>query len=297
MRILLTGATGFIGSYVAYEFLNAGHDLIIMARNPEKVPELSEHAHVRRVKATLKDSELFPAAFEGVDACVQIALGWGDTPSTMLQNDTTPTICLLEAAQKAGVKKFIYTSSTAALGHFFPNMSEADPLRPSDLYGATKAASEAYVLAVGARSDMRCNVIRPGYTFGNPIVPGASTQPDRRFHQIAQAAKHGQDIPVQAGDGTQFIWAGDLARLYRALLESNKNREVYYGLGKPFVTWQHVAERAAALAGSASRIVQTGRGDEPSLFNLAKIERDFGLSFDSAPHIDEHLRYLLESAG
>jgi len=296
MRIFMTGATGFIGSYVAYELLRAGHDLVLIARNPAKVPELSSHPRVRRVTAKIDDRHAIRHALEGAEACVHIALGWGDTPTEMLKNDTAASVALLEDALQAGVKKFIYTSSTAALGPFSRSMNETTATLPSDYYGATKAATEAYVLAVGAASPMRCNVIRPGYTFGNPIVPGATTQPDRRFHQIAERAKHGLEIQLNAGDGTQFIWAGDLARLYRAVLDSERTREVYFGLGKPFVSWQAIAERALALAGTNSPIRLNGAAGEPSLFDLGKIARDFGLEFESSSQIDEHLRYLLEHA-
>jgi UDP-glucose 4-epimerase len=296
MRIFMTGATGFIGSYVAYELLEAGHELVVSARNPEKLPALSTHPRVRRVTASLAEQPLLRDAMQGVDACIHVALGWGDTPTEMLKNDTLATVSLLEAAQGAGVKQFIYTSSTAALGPFFTSMNETAPPRPNDYYGATKAASEAYVLAVGAQGRMRCNVIRPGYTFGNPVVPGATTQPDRRFHQIAERAKCGAAISLAAGDGTQFAWAGDLARLYRALLDSEHNREVYYGLATPFVSWEHIAVRARELAGSDSPITLHGQAGEPCLFELSKIKRDFGLEFESAARIDEHLRYLIDQA-
>lgn len=295
MKIFMTGATGFIGSHVAYALLDAGHELVAIARNPDKTPSLGSHPRVRRVPATLKDREPIRRALEGCQACVHVALGWGDTPLDMLQNDTLPTVSLLEACVEAGVERFIYTSSTAALGGFWARMSEADPTKPSDYYGATKAASEAYVMAVGARTSMRCNVIRPGYTFGNPVVPGAPTQPDQRFHSIVKKALAGEDIVLRAGDGTQFVWAGDLARLYLAVLDSERSREVYFGLGQPFVTWQAVAEEAIALVGSDSRVIVEGSAGEPCLFDLSKIKDHFGLELGSGPHLTAHLAYLSEA--
>ncbi len=296
MKIFITGATGFIGSHVAYRLLGAGHELVALARNPEKTPTLSEHAKVRRVHGTLYDAELIREQVAGCDACVHVALGWGDQPLSMLQTDTTATISLLETCAELGVRRFLYTSSTAALGSFFSRMSESDPLRPSDYYGATKAASEAFVMAVGARTNMRCNVIRPGYTFGNPVAPGAPTQPDQRFHQIVRAAVDGDDIPVAKGDGTQFVWAGDLARLYEAVLDGSQNRQAYYGLATPFVSWQAIAEEAVRLANSKSRVVVQGEGSSPCLFDLAKIREHFGLEFSSAEQITRHLRYLIDQA-
>jgi UDP-glucose 4-epimerase len=294
MRIFMTGATGFIGSHVAYRLLQAGHDLLVIARNPEKTPSLSSHPRVRRVSATLYDSKLIAQHLEGCDACVHVALGWGDTPLTMLERDTQATVGLLEASVHAGVKHFIYTSSTAALGGFWSRMSEADPVRPSDYYGATKAASEAYVMAVGAKTGMRCNVIRPGYTFGNPVAEGAPTQPDQRFNEIVKKALAGQEIRLKKGDGTQFVWAGDLARLYQAVLDSTRSREVYFGLATPFVTWQAVAEEAVRLCGSKSKVVVEGEPGTACLFDLSKIREHFGLEFTSAEQITLHLKYFIE---
>jgi UDP-glucose 4-epimerase len=291
MRIFITGATGFIGSYVAYRLLEAGHELVAIARNPDKTPSLTDHPRVRRVPASLYDFAVIREQLAGCDACVHVALGWGDTPVSMLETDTRATVFLLQACVEQGVKHFIYTSSTAALGGFWSRMTEADPTRPSDYYGATKAASEAYVMAVGAKSSLRCNVIRPGYTFGNPVVPGAPIQPDKRFASIVSAARTGQDIRVRKGDGTQFIWAGDLARLYQAVLDSTRSREIYFGLATPFVTWEAIAEQAVRLTGSRSRIVAEGEPGPECRFDLSKIKEHFGLEFGSAERITEHLRH------
>jgi UDP-glucose 4-epimerase len=296
MRIFITGATGFIGSHVAYRLLEAGHELCAIARSADKTPSLSEHPRVERVSASLYDFALIRSKLAGCDACVHVALGWGDTPVSMLETDTRATVFLLQACVEQGVKHFIYTSSTAALGGFWSRMSEADPTRPSDYYGATKAASEAYVMAVGAQSSLRCNVIRPGYTFGNPVVPGAPMQPDKRFGSIVKSALAGDDIRLKKGDGTQFVWAGDLARLYTAVLDSQRTREVYFGLGTEFVTWQAVAEEAIRLTGSRSKLVLDGEPGPACVFDLSKIREHFGLEFRAAAHITKHLEHLVASA-
>lgn len=296
MKIFLTGATGFIGSHVAHRLLEAGHELVIIARDPNKTPSLSRHPRVRRVQAMLSDHGLLREQLEGCEACIHVALGWGDSPLTMLDADTRATVWLLEACVQRGVRRFIYTSSTAALGNFSPRMDENTAARPIDYYGATKAASEAYVMAAGARTGMQCNVIRPGYTFGNPVAEGAPTQPDQRFAQIVHHALAGTEIRLKNGDGTQFVWAGDLARLYQAVLESNCSREVYLGLATPFVTWQAVAEETISLTGSKSPLVLEGEPAPRCLFDLSKIRRHFGLEFESAPQLTEHLKHLIRRA-
>jgi len=292
MKIFLTGGTGFIGHFVAKEFLEYGHSLKILARNPDKIPSLAKHDNVKMIGADLLDSEAIKKGLEGCDACVHIALGWGETPLEMLAKDTTATVQLLEFAANAGCEKFIYTSSTAALGKIRHDSNEEMVCKPVDLYGATKAAGEAYVL--GANSKMKRNIIRPGYTFGQLAFPDGVTQPDRRFFNITQAVKENQIIHLTKNDGTQFIHASQLAMLYSAVLKSDLNEEVFFGLGTEWISWKSIAEQAIAMRPDTKSTIEEedkGWGSDPLLFSLAKIEKFFGLKFNGNDFIYDHLRW------
>jgi len=303
MQIFLTGGTGFIGHFVAKEFLERGHSLKILARNPGKIPSLAAHKNVEMIHAGLLDSDAIEKGLQDCQACVHIALGWGETPLTMLANDTTVTAQLLELAANSGCEKFIYTSSTAAFGKVVratlrgrPYLDESLACLPQDLYGATKAAGEAYVLGF-SKSKMQRNVIRPGYTFGHLAFPDGVTQPDRRFYNIAEAVKKNQVVHLTKYDGTQFIHAAQLAKLYAALLESECNEEVFFGLGTQWLSWKHIAERAIALCPGTKAVIEEedkGWGSEPCLFSLEKMEKFFGLKFNGGDFIDEHVKWNLE---
>ncbi|MCL2283923.1 MAG: NAD(P)-dependent oxidoreductase [Fibromonadales bacterium] len=287
MQIFLTGGTGFIGHFVAKEFLKLGHSLKILARNPNKIPSLAAHKNVEMIHAELLDFAAMEKGLQGCEACVHIALGWGDTPSTMLANDTAATVQLLELAANAGCEKFIYTSSTAAFGKIRSYSKEDMVCMPQDLYGATKAASEAYVLGF-SKTKMKRNIIRPGYTFGNMEID----QPDRRFFNIAKAVKENRTVHLTKHDGTQFIHASQLAKLYVALLNSDLNEEVFFGLGAQWISWKHIAERAIALCPGTKAVIEEedkGWGSDPCLFSVEKMEKFFGLKFDGNDFIDEHL--------
>jgi UDP-glucose 4-epimerase len=297
MKVFITGASGFIGSHVAHRLLDAGHELVALVRDPGKLPWLADQPNVQIVHAGLADADALRRGVQGCGACIHVALGWGDNPAAMLEADTRPAVTLLEACLEAGVEKFIHTSSTAAVGAFPSNIDERVRLSPDNLYGATKAAAEAYVLGVEAESTMQCNIIRPGYTFGNPVVDGATTQPDRRFHAIARRARDNRPIEVQAGDGTQFIWAGDLARIYEGVLNAERSRQIYFGLGRAFVTWERIAREAVAMAGSNSAVHVTGEPGPPSVFDVSKLDAHFGLKPEAYPHISRHLEYLIQEKG
>jgi UDP-glucose 4-epimerase len=212
----------------------------------------------------------------------------------MLTNDTLSSVRIFEAAEKAGVQHLIYTSSTAALGFFQPHMIEEITLHPSDYYGATKASTEAFLSAFSHRTPMRCNVVRPGYTIGNPAVEGGPIYSDRRFKDIVKSALAGSEIRVVKNDGTQFVWAGDLARIYSAILGSTVNNQVYFGLSNEFTTWEAIANEAVAITQSTSQVTEEDKGyGPPNLFDLGKVKAEFGLEFSSKATISDHLRYLV----
>jgi UDP-glucose 4-epimerase len=144
--------------------------------------------------------------------------------------------------------------------------------------------------------DLRCNVIRPGYTFGDPVVTGASIYGDKRFETIVRNAKQNEPIYLVRDDGAQFIWAGDLARLYAAVLTSAHNRGLFTGVGTEFVTWEEVARMAIAYVGSRSDIMleDTGKDRSKGLYDVSLIEREFGFKFVTRTKLKEHIAYIAD---
>ena len=296
MNVYVTGGTGFIGSYVVKELAAAGHAVTILAKNPTKVPALAALPGVRILHADMQDSAALDAAIHDCDALVHIALCWGDTGPEMIARETLASVRLLELAVNKGAKKIIYTSSTAATGYSLRATDEGSPLRPEDFYGASKGAVELFISAYARKhATPSFNIIRPGYTFGNPVVAGGSMESDGRFREICAKAKQNAPIELIKNDGTQFIWAGDLARVYKSVLDSEVKNEIFFGLSRNFVRWEEIARWVIAATGSKSEIVlqDCGRPDDPSLFVADKIDKYFALRFDSRDRLREHVGYLL----
>ena len=107
--------------------------------------------------------------------------------------------------------------------------------------------------------------------------------------------KNGVEITLTKNDGTQFIHAADLAKIFRAVLESNKRNEIYFGLGSKFITWESIAQTASEITSKPIMLKLEDKGypDEPSLFDVSKIEKDFGLKFIPDAQIENNLKYLL----
>lgn len=307
MKVFITGGTGNIGQYVTKVLLSAGHHLVAYTRTPERIPDLAKQPNLTLAQGDILEHAKMEKALAGCDAVVHIALGWGNTPVEMLQNDTRVTAFLLEASERAGVKNFIYTSSTAAVGYLKDGMDETGACRPTDLYGATKAASEAYVLGFrqfytgqgkyGEKVRLRRNIIRPGYTFSNPAYEGGASQSDVRFRDIARAVLKGEDLRLSRNEGTQFLSAQQIAQVYVKMVESDLNEEIVFALGSTHTTWADIARMALSFVPESNSRIITPQDEQPArhaTYNLDKMQRLFGLHFDATEDLRDHVRWNVE---
>ncbi|MDR0401110.1 MAG: NAD(P)-dependent oxidoreductase [Treponema sp.] len=307
MKIFMTGGTGNIGQYVTKALLEAGHSLVLYTRTPERIPGIGEEKNTVLVKGNILELGVMRRALKDCDAVIHIALGWGNTPLDMLDHDTRVTVSLLEGAEEAGLKNFIYTSSTAVYGPNQDGASEKSMRTPANLYGATKSASEVFLLGYrqnyggqgkpGEKVGIRRNIIRPGYTFSNPAYEGGASQSDKRFRDIARAVLKGEDLTLSDYDGTQFISSAQLAQLYLKLVESDLNEEIFNGLGETFTSWAEIARwTVACVPGTKSKVLPPP-GESPRTpvhTHVDKIKEVFGLSFDAAAELKEHVRWNVE---
>lgn len=290
----MTGGTGFIGSYVVEQLLSEGHELSLLARNPAKVEGFVGRPGIRFVKGELGDRSAVRAALDGANACIHIARA--NTPSGpgSVSADTLVAAELFDAAMSVGVSRIIYTSSIAVFDdRGEDSFTDDGAQRPTTIYGATKAAAEAYLLGMSVGGSTGVASIRPGYTFGDPVTIGASTQAMRDFRDFAHAAVVGQPLEVEKNTGLQFIWAGDLAQIYSAALASPLTRQFYTSLSTDFLTWESIARWTVDIANSHSEILvsDTGRPERTPPWSVTAIERDFGLTFRAERKLREHLAY------
>jgi UDP-glucose 4-epimerase len=206
-------------------------------------------------------------------------------------------VALFEACVHAKVGRVIYTSSTAANGEMDSLNSEARATRPTDFYGATKAATEAYARAYAHRHGLKVQVIRPGYIFGEPAVEGARSQPDTRFFELCRCVRQGRPVRVTRHDGTQFLHAADIAKAYVALLAHPAPFSIHYALSKDWRSWEQVAQWAMQLAGRQVplELEDKGYGAEPYRFDVSSLEKDFGLSFGNEARLMAHLSWCLSA--
>ncbi|MBW7453432.1 NAD-dependent epimerase/dehydratase family protein [Paenibacillus sepulcri] len=308
MKIFVTGGTGNIGQNVTKALLAAGHEIVLLTRTPDRIPYYQTLPNITLVQGNILELDVMEKALQGCDAVIHVALGWGNDPVEMLEHDTKVTLFLADAAERAGLHKFIYTSSTAAMGDLRDGMDETAQLLPGNLYGATKAASEMYLMGFnryyngqgvnGTKTKIARNVIRPGYIFSNPAYEGGASQSDVRFLNLAKAVLQNEDLTFNKFDGTQFLSGRQIAELYVKLLESDFNNETFMALGKKFVSWAEIAQLAIDLTGSSSKIIISNADEERkrSYYNASKMEIVFGLSFEGDEDLKDHIQWNIDRA-
>jgi nucleoside-diphosphate-sugar epimerase len=166
MRVLITGATGKVGSRLAKRLALRGDHIRALVRDPSRAAELRER-HVDVARGDLLDHHSLDAAVHGVDAvvhCASLYFHGAASEQAHAVNDLG-TQRLAELARAAGVKRFVYISTGLVYGGNGGRLArEDDACAPSPGYFASKLAAERVLLAVDGL-DVR--VLRLAFVYGD----------------------------------------------------------------------------------------------------------------------------------
>jgi nucleoside-diphosphate-sugar epimerase len=203
VSVLVTGATGFVGSHLAAHLAGRGDEVRCLVRRPAEAGWLAALG-VRVVPGALDDAASLQAAVAGTDVVYHLAgLTAAGSEAEFLAVNAEGTARLLAAAAAArpAPARFVHVSSLAAVGPTEPGqlVTEASPCRPVTAYGRSKLAGEAVV----RRSALPWTIVRP------PAVYGPR---DRELLRVFRIARFGF-APV-FGRGRQelsLVYVEDLA--------------------------------------------------------------------------------------
>jgi NAD+-dependent farnesol dehydrogenase len=227
--ILLTGATGYLGSQIARELAKRAVPFRVLVRSRSRLPFDVSEAGCDVVEGDLGDAETVRGALEGADRVIHTAAVvkmWLPDPREFRRVNVEGLQTFLEAARRAGVERFVYTSSFIALGPSTDVNAEAG-LRNrgpySNEYEQTKVEALEWLRQEGF-SRYGAVALLPGVIYG----PGPLTEGNLVGGMIEQyrAGK----FPGLLGSGDQrwsFSFNADVVQAHLAALERGKPGEEY----------------------------------------------------------------------
>lgn len=161
MKILVTGACGYIGSVLTQKLQNLGHDVIGW-----DIQWFGNHIALTDLPIDVRHQTSIPP---GTEAIIHLAAIANDPsvafyPRLSWETGVLATMQLAEAAIKAGCKRFIYASSVSVYGADRGLVTEGDDLRPLSDYNKTKMAAERVLMSYGLQ--LNPVIIRPATVCG-----------------------------------------------------------------------------------------------------------------------------------
>lgn len=248
MKILITGASGQIGSYVLERFVDR-YDVIGIDLKPYPIKDLKDLV----VQGDLRNYEFVRGIVKDVDAVIHLAAqisvknSWND-PVYDAENNIIVTINLLKACSEYGVDRFVYISSAAVYGNSrYVPIDEEHPKNPISPYGVSKLAGEYYCRVFSDK--IHTVIIRPFNVFSARMDPNNpySSVIAKFISRVKQKLP-----PVIYGDGKQtrdFVHVKDVIDFIEMALKRGENGEAYnVGTGRE-TTILELAEIVMNIAG------------------------------------------------
>ena len=286
MKLLVTGGAGYIGSIVAQQLLDAGHEVVVLD-NLSRGHRGAVPAGARLVEVDLLDPDALGAAVagEGFDGALHFAalslVGESVArPELYWRNNVVGTLNLLDALRAGGVKRLVFSSTAATYGE--PEsvpIEETAPTRPVNPYGASKLAvdtmigDECRAHGLGAVSLRYFNVAGASGCLGEDHHPETHLIPNvLRAAQGLQPEVQLFGTDYDTPDGTavrDYIHIEDLASAHLLALDGarpGEHRIFNLGNGNGFSVRQ-VIEAAREVTGLEIPVREAPRrpGDPPQL--------------------------------
>jgi GDP-4-dehydro-6-deoxy-D-mannose reductase len=245
VRVLVTGALGFVGRHLVHHLEDQGDEVALLDRHAPEPVDITDGAAVRAAIAAAR-----PEAVYHLAGWADVGASWSD-PLSVLRLNAEGTLNVLEACRAADVQRVLAVASADVYGVVreadLP-LTEDAPLRPTSPYAATKVAADALAHQAFLGHGLGVLRVRPF----NHLGPGQSEHfvAPAIAARIARAERDGHDS-VAVGNLTprrDVTDVRDVVRAYRLLVDRGEPGEVYNVCSGRDLAIQELADRLVALA-------------------------------------------------
>ncbi|NQU05874.1 MAG: SDR family NAD(P)-dependent oxidoreductase [Calditrichaeota bacterium] len=307
MKVLLTGGSGFLGSELCKELLEAGHDVVVLDDHSRGRSSRLEcfGNRVQLVEGNVRDYDTVKAATEGCEVVWHLAYINGtrffyEKPDIVLEVGIKGTLNTIEAALACGVRRYVLASTSETYNN--PTQvptTESERLMIPDItnprfsYGGGKIACELLTLHYGGFRGLETVIFRP-HNFIGPDMGFEHVIPDitgRIVSLSCNLTKTAIDLPIQ-GDGSEtrsFCDVIDGAHGCYLAGEFGENGQIYHVGKDEEVTIRHLVESIGKIMGVQINLVpgELRAGGTPR--RCPSIEKLRGLGYDPQYNFDKAL--------
>jgi len=253
VKVLVTGATGYLGAEIVRALLVDGNEVIALSRSLEKFEQLRRWCDTLEPQLRILEGDIctLRALPQGIGTIIHAAarLGvkeCGEHRAETVRVNVHGTCNILRLAARHGVKRFIYISTQSIYGRHPPPWSEEVQPDPQGVYALTKYAGEGLVRAF--RDDLDLAILRLARLYGVSLF----MRWDELIGKFVRMIHEGLPLPV-FGDGTQrfdLLHVRDAAQCVARLLKIYPEgwNEIYNVGGGGSISLNELVERLAQIA-------------------------------------------------
>jgi UDP-glucose 4-epimerase len=290
MRVVVTGAAGFLGRHIARRFRDEGWDVTGFDVAP------FEEEGIRFAQGDLTDAISLEQALEKQDVVAHVgAIGdvylAGDQPSLAAQVNVLGSANVADVGVRHGLR-VVYASTWEVYGHpRYQPLDEDHPTMPDHPYSITKLAGESLVLSAAALRSLSAVALRLGTAYGSGLRPNSV------FRIFIDRARRGEPITIQ-GDGRQgrqFTHASDIANAFYLAAQSEVSGVAMNIVAPETVSVRELAEKVVERFPTDLSFGEPRPGDVPPALVSAQRAKQL-LGWEAVMPFDRGLDELVAGA-
>jgi nucleoside-diphosphate-sugar epimerase len=275
MDILVTGAAGFIGSFLVRELVERGHKVQGADRAPMDDLPLDTS-----VVGDLCNPTVARRAVAGVDRILHLAAAradWGLSEEEYYRDNLDVTRTVIEAGKNEGVKNWVFYSTVSVMGPSHDPLPEDAGFSPIEPYGASKAEAETLFRQLAEEDpEARVLILRPSAVYG-PENP-----PDTNIYRLVDAIYNRRFAMVGSGQAlkTTSYLENLLSATFFLMERMERGLQTYIYVDEPVLTTETLVERVYKFLGKTPPSWYIPLGIAGPTARLSDIAADFtGIDF------------------